>query len=213
MLPKRKLGRTGVDVTILTQGTWRSSGGERLLRYSWSNGVRYFDTAQSYGSEPMIARWLKAMPEARKDLFLVTKYHAVSSPRELLKNLDQRLAALQTDYIDLIFLHAVGDHDIKTEVKWPSSREFKETAEAIKKSGKAKFVGFSTHHPRRPEILQEAVKGGFVQRDHAPEQSLECPGRRDESRTRRLLQGGHRADLDEASRRQHQPSGDRPAAP
>ncbi len=151
-----------MDVTILTQGTWRSSGGERLLRYSWSNGVRYFDTAQSYGSEPMIARWLKTMPEARKDLFLVTKYHAVASPRELLKNLDQRLAQLQTDYLDLIFLHAVGDHDITTEVKWPSSREFKETAEAIKKSGKAKFVGFSTHHPRRPEILEEAVKGGFV---------------------------------------------------
>jgi aryl-alcohol dehydrogenase-like predicted oxidoreductase len=162
VLPKRTLGRTGVEVTILTQGTWKSAGGERLLRYSWANGIRYFDTAQSYGSEPLVARWLKAMPGARKGLFLVTKYHAVSSPRELLKNIDQRLAALQTDYIDLIFLHAVGDHNFANEVNWPSSKEFKETAEAIKKSGKAKFVGFSTHHPRRPEILQEAVKGGFV---------------------------------------------------
>jgi aryl-alcohol dehydrogenase-like predicted oxidoreductase len=162
VLPRRKLGRTGQDVTILTQGTWRSAGGERLLRYSWANGVRYFDTAQSYGSEPMIGQWLKAMPEARKDLFLVTKYHATASPRELIENLDKRLADLKTDYVDLIFLHAVGDHDFANEVNWPSSREFKETAEAIKKSGKARFVGFSTHHPRRPEILQEAVKGGFV---------------------------------------------------
>ena len=102
------------------------------------------------------------MPEARKELFLVTKYHAVASPRELLKNIEQRLEKLQTDYIDLIFLHAVGDHDFANEVKWPSSKEFQVVAEGIKRSGKAKFVGFSTHHPRRPEILQEAVKGRFV---------------------------------------------------
>ena len=64
--------------------------------------------------------------------------------------------------MDLIFIHAMGDHDFATEVKWPRSKEFKEAAEAIRKSGKAKFVGFSTHHPRRPEILQAAVQGGFV---------------------------------------------------
>ena len=56
----------------------------------------------------------------------------------------------------------MGDHNFDTEVKWPRSQEFKEAAEAIRKSGKAKFVGFSTHHPRRPEILQAAVQGGFV---------------------------------------------------
>src|SRR4051794_25645637 len=59
-LPKRTLGRTGVEVTILNLGTWLSPGGERLLRFAWANGIRYFDTAKSYGSEPMIGRWLKA---------------------------------------------------------------------------------------------------------------------------------------------------------
>jgi aryl-alcohol dehydrogenase-like predicted oxidoreductase len=161
VLPKRTLGRTGVDVTILTLGTWRSAGGERLLRYAWANGIRYFDTAKSYGSEPMIGRWLKAMPEARKDLFLVTKDHP-TQPRQLIRQLDQRLEQLRTDYIDLIFIHALGDHDFETEVEWPKSREFREVAEAIRKSGKARFVGFSTHHRNRPEILQAAAQGGFV---------------------------------------------------
>ena len=73
VLPRRTLGRTGVEVTILNLGTWMSPGGERLLRFAWANGVRYVDTAKSYGSEPMIGRWLQAMPEPRKDLFLVTK--------------------------------------------------------------------------------------------------------------------------------------------
>jgi predicted aldo/keto reductase-like oxidoreductase len=162
VLPKRKLGRTGVDVSILNLGTWRSVGLDRILRFAWSNGIRYVDTAKSYGSEPAIAKWMQGMPEIRKDLFLVTKDHPANSPREMIKKLDERLKALQTDYVDLIFIHAVGDHNIATEIKWPESREFKATAEAIRKSGKAKFVGFSTHHLRRPEILQAAVRGGFV---------------------------------------------------
>jgi aryl-alcohol dehydrogenase-like predicted oxidoreductase len=160
-LPKRTLGRTGVQVSILNLGTWRSAGGERLLRYAWARGVRYVDTAKSYGSEPMIGRWLQAVPEVRKQLFLVTKDHP-GTPRQLIDRLDERLEALQTDYVDLIFIHALGDHDFATEVEWPRSKEFREAAEAIRKSGKAKFVGFSSHHPRRPEILHAAAEGGFV---------------------------------------------------
>jgi uncharacterized protein len=160
-LPTRKLGRTGVSVTILNLGTWLSPGGERLLRYAWANGVRYLDTAKSYGSEPMIGRWLQAMPAARKDLFLVTKDQP-DTPQQLLWQLNQRLEALQTDYVDVIFLHALGDRNFDLEAQWPRSQEFKETAEAIRKSGKAKFVGFSTHNARRPELLQAAAAGGFV---------------------------------------------------
>jgi aryl-alcohol dehydrogenase-like predicted oxidoreductase len=161
LLPKRPLGKTGVDVSILNLGTWKGVGLDRLLRFAWSNGIRYVDAAKSYGSEPFIGRWLQAMPEVRKELFLVTKDHP-RTPKELLAQLDQRLESLQTDYIDMIFIHAMGDHDINTEIDWPKSKEFKETAEAIRKSGKARFVGFSSHHPRRAEILQNAAEGGFV---------------------------------------------------
>jgi aryl-alcohol dehydrogenase-like predicted oxidoreductase len=161
VLPKRTLGRTGVEVSILNLGTWQNPGLDRLIRYAWESGIRYVDTARSYGSEPAIGRWLQATPDARKQLFLVTKDHP-AAPGQLIKQLDQRLAELQSDYVDLIFIHALGDHNFATEVKWPRSKEFKETAEAIRKSGKARFVGFSTHHPRRPEILQAAAAGGFV---------------------------------------------------
>jgi uncharacterized protein len=161
VLPKRTLGRTGVEVSMLNLGTWRSVGLDRILRFAWANGIRYIDTAKSYGSEPAIGRWLQAMPEVRKELFLVTKDHP-GSPKEMIRRLDERLDALKTDYVDLIFIHAVGDHDFATEVNWPKSKEFKETAEAIRKSGKARFVGFSTHHKDRAQILQAAADGGFV---------------------------------------------------
>jgi uncharacterized protein len=161
VLPKRTLGRTGVEVSMLNLGTWRSVGLDRILRFAWANGIRYIDTAKSYGSEPAIGRWLQAMPEVRKQIFLVTKDHP-GSPKEMINRLDERLDALKTDYVDLIFIHAVGDHDFATEVEWPKSKEFKETAEAIRKSGKARFVGFSTHHKNRAQILQAAADGGFV---------------------------------------------------
>jgi aryl-alcohol dehydrogenase-like predicted oxidoreductase len=161
-LPTRPLGRTGVNVTILNLGTWMSPGGNRLLRFGWANGVRYFDTAKSYGSEPMIGGWLRAMPAGtRGDLFLATKDQP-NTPEQLFWQLDQRLEALQTDYVDLIFLHALGDRNFDVELEWPRSPELKATADAIKRSGKARFVGFSTHHPMRHLLLQSAVQGGFV---------------------------------------------------
>ena len=54
----------------------------------------------------------------------------------------------------------MGDH--REAVDFPKSKEFGKAVEAIKKSGKAKFVGFSTHHPRRAEFIQAAAEGGFV---------------------------------------------------
>jgi predicted aldo/keto reductase-like oxidoreductase len=160
-LPKRALGRTGVEVSILNLGTWMSPGGERLLRFAWAKGVRYFDTAKSYGSEPMIARWLKGMPNARQDLFLATKDQP-DTPQQLIGQLDERLEALQTDYVDLIFLHALGDRNFDLELEWVRSQELKQVADAIRKSGKAKLVGFSTHHPQRHLLMQSAVQGGFI---------------------------------------------------
>ena len=174
VLPTRALGRTGVQVTILNLGTWLSPGGERLLRFAWANGVRYVDTAKSYGTEPMIGRWLKAMPSVRKDLFLVTKDQP-NAPRQLIRQLNQRLEALQTDYVDLIFLHALGDRNFDVEIQWPRSQEFKETAEAIRNSGKAKFVGFSTHHPARP-LAPVGRTRGLCRRHHAPEQPVDRAG-------------------------------------
>lgn len=162
VLPKRPLGKTGVDVTILNQGTWKSESLDRILRFAYSSGIRYFDTAKSYGSEPGFKKWFQAMPEVRKEIFLVTK-DSPHDPSEMARMLDQRLAALGTDYVDLFFVHALGDkHDLNTAINWPKSAEFKAAADAIRKSGKAKFVGFSSHHAHRAEILQSAAEGGIV---------------------------------------------------
>ena len=161
MLPRRMLGKTGVDVTILNLGTWRSPGLNRLIRFAYASGVRYFDTADCYGSEPAIAQWLQQTPEVRKEIFLVTKDHP-NTPRQLIAKLDERLAALEVDHVDLFFIHGIGKNYGDASLEWPKSKELKETIEAIKKSGKARFVGFSCHDARKAEYLQAAAEGGFV---------------------------------------------------
>jgi predicted aldo/keto reductase-like oxidoreductase len=161
IIPRRALGKTGAEVTILNLGTWRSPGLDRLIRFAYASGIRYFDTADCYGSEPAIARWLQQMPEVRKEIFLVTKDHP-NTPRELIAQLDQRLATLQVDHVDLFFIHGIGKDYGDESLEWPKSKEFKETIGAIKKSGKARFVGFSCHDARKAEYLQAAADGGFV---------------------------------------------------
>ena len=74
-LPTRKLGKTGVDVSILNQGTWRAPDAlDRILRFSYANGVRYFDTAKAYRIRTRPGQVVRRpMPEVRKNIFLVTK--------------------------------------------------------------------------------------------------------------------------------------------
>jgi predicted aldo/keto reductase-like oxidoreductase len=158
-LTTRKLGKTGVEVTLLNHGTVGEPAGlSRLLRTSYLEGVRYYDTAEGYkNSEKVIGEWLTAMPQVRKTIFLATKSH-VGTPSDMLRKLDQRLAALKTDYVDLLFFHGLSS----SQTDWPKSQELKDAAEALKKTGKVKFVGFSTHDAMIAQQIQNAAEGGFI---------------------------------------------------
>jgi predicted aldo/keto reductase-like oxidoreductase len=161
------LGRTGVNVTLLNAGTLRMPGSlDRLLRFEYSRGVRFFDTAASYGTESGFKKWFAADPQVRSQIVLATK-DGVARPRDMIKRIDHRLEALGTDYIDLLYFHALSgkelDHGLGgSEMDWPTSKEMKETIEAIKKTGKVKFVGFATHDIRRAEQLEAAARGGLM---------------------------------------------------
>jgi predicted aldo/keto reductase-like oxidoreductase len=161
-LPRRPLGKTGVDVTILDQGTGKGRDVDRLLRLGFARGVRSFDTSETYHSEPAFKKWFEQAPEVRKQIFLVTK-DAPKTPGQLPGMLDKRLAALGTDYVDLIFVHSFGDnHSLDDAIRFVKSKELKEAAAAVKRSGKARFVGISTHHKDRAHLIRAAAEGGIV---------------------------------------------------
>ncbi len=108
-LPRRPLGKTGIDITILDQGTGKGPDVDRLLRYGFARGVRAYDTSETYHSEGAFKKWFVQDPAVRKQIFLVTK-DAPRVPAQIMGMLDKRLAALGTDYIDLFFIHSFGDN-------------------------------------------------------------------------------------------------------
>ncbi|MDR3632182.1 MAG: aldo/keto reductase [Isosphaeraceae bacterium] len=161
-IPTRPLGKTGVNITMLDQGAVRTQNLEGIFRLAFANGIRVFDTAKVYGSEKDFKKWFEHVPEVRKQIFLVTK-DMPRTPKQMLGMLDQRLATLGTDYVDLFFIHALGDdHSLDAAINMVTGQEFKETAEAIRKSGKARFVGFSSHNKNRAPIIDAAARAGIV---------------------------------------------------
>jgi aryl-alcohol dehydrogenase-like predicted oxidoreductase len=161
-LPRRPLGKTGIDITILDQGTGKGPDVDRLLRYGFARGVRAYDTSETYHSEGAFKKWFAQDPAVRKQIFLVTK-DAPKVPGQIMGMLDKRLAALGTDYVDLLFIHSFGDyHTLDEAIAMVKSRELKKASEAAKRSGKARLIGISTHHKDRAALIQAAAEGGIV---------------------------------------------------
>ena len=165
-LPMRKLGKNGPDVTLISLGGMMAALSPDYLDIAWSMGVRYFDTADCYlkgRSEKIIGEWIAKYPERRKELFLVSKDHPKQGPEQLLEQIDRRLAACGTDYLDLFFVHGLGPKEYGPDaVNWPKNDAFKKVCEKLKSSGKAKMVGFSCHDGTLNECLNSAAEGGFV---------------------------------------------------
>jgi aryl-alcohol dehydrogenase-like predicted oxidoreductase len=161
-LPRRPLGKTGIDITILDQGTGKGPDVDRLLRYGFARGVRAYDTSETYHSEGAFKKWFAQDPAVRKQIFLVTK-DSPKVPAQIMGMLDKRLAALGTEYVDLFFIHSFGDnHTLDEAIAMVKSKELKDAFEAAKKSGKARLLGISTHHKDRAALIQAAAEGGIV---------------------------------------------------
>ncbi len=156
-IPRRKLGKTGVDVSILALGgMFDTVNNQLLLRQAYNWGVTYWDTAEAYGnglSEEGFGRFFSRNPDARKEIFLVTKTRP-TEPASMTEGLDKCLKRLHTDYTDMFFVHGIAD---LKEI--PSS--FKDWASQMKQAGKMKFFGFSAHS-NMEECLLAAAKMGWI---------------------------------------------------
>jgi hypothetical protein len=158
-IPRRKFGRTGVEVPVLGLGCmFDISENVVILRQALDHGVTYWDTAVNYGngrSEIGIGSFLEKNAEARKDIFLVTKASGARSADDMTRLLAQSLERLKTDYVDLYFMHGMDD------ISRVDRPEIKAWAEATRKSGKIRFFGLSTH-TNMERCLSGAAKLGWI---------------------------------------------------
>ncbi|MBU1040895.1 MAG: aldo/keto reductase [Proteobacteria bacterium] len=155
-MPRRMLGKTGVEVPALALGgMFDTINNQLLLRQALNWGVTYWDTAEYYGrgqSEEGFGRFFAKNPDRRKEVFLVTKL----TPREGLDTFPDRfeksLARLSTSYVDLFFVHGIDSMS-------PLTPRVRAWAADMKKAGKMRYFGFSTHS-NMEELLQAAAKEG-----------------------------------------------------
>jgi predicted aldo/keto reductase-like oxidoreductase len=158
-IPVRTLGRTGLQIPILSMGVMRADN-PSVLRAAYSSGIKHFDTAHGYQegkNEEMCGNFLKDKP--RNSFIISTKIHFDYPLNDAFEeDMDDKLALslkrLQMEQVDIFYLHAVKDAEALKE------KRVIEWLEKIKKEGKAKHVGFSTH-AGKPEIIDAATETGI----------------------------------------------------
>jgi predicted aldo/keto reductase-like oxidoreductase len=157
-VPRRKFGKTGVDVPALSLGAIQLVDNQVILTSSLKWGIDYWDTAPVYtggNSERCIGKYFAANPDMRKKVFLITKASGANSPQEAEEKLKASLKTMNTDYVDVYYgIHGLNDASQLTD-------EYKTWVEDAKKRGLFKYFGFSTHR-NMAQQLTEAAKLGWI---------------------------------------------------
>lgn len=121
------LGKTGIHTSRLACGTGTIGGGGHsqqtrlgvsgladLLVHGYDHGLRFFDTADSYGSHPAVAAALKRLP--REKVTVLTKSDT-RDPEGMRADLDRFRKELGTDYIDVLLMHCMLEPDWTTRYR------------------------------------------------------------------------------------------------
>lgn len=149
-LPHRTLGRTGASVSILAMGC-----GSRFLMYPREqasavidkvidSGIDYLDTAVGYGDGESETRLGHVMATRRREVFLATKVPERSRTRDAaLKEVEASLKRLQTDHLDLLHIHSLGDEADLARIEAPDGA-LKALYE-LREQKVARFVGMTSH--------------------------------------------------------------------
>jgi len=135
-LKYRVLGKTGLKVTSVGFGCMITSD-PSVIEKAADLGITYFDTARRYqggNNEKMVGAALKAK---RKQIVLSSKTPS-GTKEEALNDLNETLKQLDTDYIDIWYLHGRTSAADITD-------GFIEAQSIAKKEGKIRFAGVSTH--------------------------------------------------------------------
>lgn len=144
----RQLSDTGVMLPEVGVGTWEYKGGVAPLRRAISLGAFLIDTAEIYGTEPVVGQAVWGM---RDKVFLATKVSGDHLRRnEVIRAADASLLKLGVDVIDLYQVH------------WPDRRvPMAETMGALEElvdQGKVRYIGVSNFSVAEMQAAQQALK-------------------------------------------------------
>jgi aryl-alcohol dehydrogenase-like predicted oxidoreductase len=183
-LPRRTLGRTGAEVTMLGYGAMELRGGgrgpnlseedaEELLNTVLDSGINFIDTSIDYGrSEEQIGRFIS---HRRDEYFLASKCGCVVGGQQgehihtaenIRNGVENSLRLLKTDHLDLVQFHRS-----LTQAEFEQDGALQE-AMKLKEEGKVRFLGVSGVLPNLVEQIEMGVFDAFqipysaLQREH-----------------------------------------------
>lgn len=158
MIPKRRLGKTDMEVTIFGlggEGVLRTYGHEQdayhLINRAIDLGVNYFESARAYsGSESYYGL---ALQERRNEIFLASKSHG-RDRETAMDHLQQTLRNMKTDHLDLWQVHDVRTEAEIEEIFGPGGAI--EAFQEAKEKGLTRYVGVTGHHD--PRITRRCIE-------------------------------------------------------
>ncbi len=185
------LGRTGLKVSRLAMGMgtngWNHVSNQTkigldnfklMVQAGYDRGIRFLDTADTYGSHPFVKEALKLIP--REKVTVMTKIWTDNLDWHPLQPVDQMIdrirQEMQTDYLDIVLLHCM------TNVKWPEEKKrFMDGLSEAKSKGLIKKVGFSAHDfgalqsgvsHEWPDVVLARINNKEIRMDAHPDQIM-----------------------------------------
>ncbi len=157
----RTLGKTGLTMPVVSMGVMNASI-PGVVRRAYERGMRHFDTAAGYQqgrNEEMVGSVIKELG-VRDKVIIATKAH-IRAPKRRDGNFKQEfrtifegsLKRLQMDNVDILYYHNV---ETAEDARLPEAME---VLTALKKEGKTRFIGLTTH-AGQTEVVNEATKLG-----------------------------------------------------
>ena len=146
VLPTRKFGKTGLDVTMFALGggppNFNAAEEGKILEAAFKGGCRFFETARTYGrngaSERAFGEFLQPY---RNEIVLSSKSRALDAD-SLNRDLDMTLETLQVSYLDIYLLHNVVNIEMCNQ---KFSGGVWDAMVKAKQEGKVRHIGFSGH--------------------------------------------------------------------
>jgi len=165
LLPRRVLGNTGLEISMLTFGGGgqflRNEDGdwEPLLERAIELGVNYFDTSINYtyyggNSEE---RYGEILSPIRDQVYIATKFDGLKDNKRdvdvMMQEFETSLIRLKTDYVDVLFIHMIGDNDSVSDIENGVYKKLQE----LKADGSVKYIGFSSMDSaqRSKELIEQ----------------------------------------------------------
>ena len=161
--PQVPLGKTGITMSRVGQGTGMSGGNRQsnhtrmgfqklteLLRHDYDQGITFFDLADLYGSHVYFREALRSMPREKVTILTKLWFRYDGEPKDVPADFKQRSAKmalerfrheLSTDHVDIVLMHCL------MTPKWEEEMApYMEVLSAAKEKKQVRAVGVSCHN-------------------------------------------------------------------